>query len=67
MKIDPLIIHDAANKWVEGKPKPGDKMRKEHDPLVGFRSGDDLSRRRKTVANSLVQILGLPKLLDRGD
>ena len=64
MKIDPVIIHDDANEWVEGKPQPVDKMREEYNPLVGFRSGDDLSHRRKTVANFLGQIPSLPKFFD---
>ena len=63
VKIDPVIIHDAANEWVEGKPKPADKMREKYNPLVGFRSRDDLSRRRKTVANSLGQIPAPQSLL----
>ena len=64
MKIDPVIIHDAANKWVKGKPKPADKVREEHDPLMGLRGRDNLSRRRKTMANFLGQVPGLPKLFD---
>ena len=64
MKIDPVIIHDAVNEWLEGKPQPADKMREEYNPLVGFRSRDDLSRRRKTVADFLGQIPGFPKLFD---
>ena len=64
MKIDPVVIHDAANKWVKGKPEPADKMREEYNPLMGFRSRDDLSCRWKTVADFLGQIPGLPKLFD---
>ena len=60
MEIDLVIIHDAANKWVEGKPKPADKMREEHDPLMVLRSRDNLSHRRKTVPDFLGQILGRP-------
>ena len=29
MKIDPVVIHDAANKRVEGEPEPVDKMGEE--------------------------------------
>ena len=64
MKIDPVIIHDAANKWVKGKPEPEDKMREEYDPLMGLRSRDNLSRRRKTVADFLGQIPGRPQLFN---
>ena len=39
-------------------------MREEYNPLVGFRSWDDLSRRRETVADFFGQIPGLPKLFD---
>ena len=64
MKIDPIVIHDATNEWVEGKPQPTDKMREENNPLVGFRSRDDLSCRREMVADFLGQVPGLPKLFD---
>ena len=64
MEINPVGVHDAANKWVKGKPDPADKMREEYNPLVGLRSGDDLSRRRKMVADFLGQVPGLPKLFD---
>ena len=43
MKIDPIVIHKAANKWVEGKTQPADEVREEYNPLVGFRSRDDLA------------------------
>ena len=71
MKINPVIIHDAANKWVEGKPQPADEVREEYNPLAGFRNRDDLSRCWKMVADLLGQIPGLPKffyivLLDSG-
>ena len=64
MKINPVIIHDTANEWVKGKSQPADEVREEYNPLVGFRSGDDLSRRREAVADFLGQIPGLPKLFD---
>ena len=64
MKIDPVIIHDATNKWVKGKPEPADEMKKKHNPLVRFWIRDDLSRRRKTVANFLGQVSCLSKLFD---
>ena len=51
MKIDPIVIHDAANKRVEGGPEPADEMGEENDSLMGLRSRDDLSRRWKTVAD----------------
>ena len=64
MIINPILIHDAANEWVEGKPQPTDKMREENNPLVGFRSRDDLSCHRETVVDFLGQVPGLPKLFD---
>ena len=64
MEINPVVIHKAVNKWVEGKSQPADEVREEYNPLVGFRSRDDLSRRRETVADFLDQIPGLPKLFD---
>ena len=64
MKINLVIILDAANKWVKGKPEPADKMREEYNPLVGLRSGDNLSRHWKTVADFLGQVPSLSKLSD---
>ena len=64
VKIDPIVIHDSPNERVKGKPEPTDIMGKEHDSLMRFRSGDDLSRRWKTVADLLGQIPCLPELLD---
>lgn len=39
MKINPILIHNSTDKWVEGKPEPADKMGKEHDSLVRLRVG----------------------------
>ena len=39
-------------------------MTEEYHPLMGLQSGDDLSRRRKTVADFLGKIPGLAKLFD---
>ena len=61
MKINPIIIHDAANKWVKGKPEPADEMRKKHYPLVRLQIRDDLSSRQKTVADFLGQLPGLSR------
>ena len=36
----------------------------EYNPLVGFRSRDNLSRRREAMADFLGHIPGLPKLFD---
>ena len=47
-----------------GETLPTDKVREEYNPLVGFRSRDDLSRRRETVADFLGQVHVLPKLFD---
>ena len=56
MKINPVIIHDATNKWVKGEPEPAEKMRKKHDPLVRLQSRDDLSSWRKAVADLFGQV-----------
>ena len=64
MKINPIVIHDSTDKWVEGKPEPADEVGKEHDSLVRLRSGDDLSRWWETVADLLGQIPVFPELLD---
>ena len=71
MEINPVVIHDAANKRVEGKHEPADEMGEENNSLVGLRSRDNLSRRWKMVADFLGQISGRPQLfnillLDRG-
>ena len=55
MKIDPVVIHDDAKKWVEGKHQPTDKMREEYNPLLGFRSGNDLSCCRETMVDFLAR------------
>ena len=41
-----------------------DKVREEYNPLMGLRSGDDLSLGRKSVCDFLGQIPGLPELFD---
>ena len=43
MKIQPIIKHQPADEWMKREPKPVDKMCKEHNPLMGLGSGDDLS------------------------
>ena len=53
MKIDLVVIHDVANKRVEGKPYPADKMREKYDLFVWFRVRHDLSRRWAMVADFL--------------
>ena len=64
MKGNTVIIHHATYTWVKGKPEPADKMGEEHDPHMGLRSRDNLSRRWKVVADFLGQVPGLPKLFD---
>ena len=64
MKIDPVVVHDAANKRVEGKPEPADEMGEENNSLMGLWSRDNMSRCWKTVADFLGQISGSPQLLD---
>ena len=60
MKINPVVIHDAANKRVEEEPEPADEMGEENDSLIGLRSRDNLSRRWKMVADFLGQISDRP-------
>ena len=64
MEINPVVVHDAANKRVEGKTKPANEMGEENNSLMGLRSRDDLSRQRETVTDLLGQIPGFPTLLD---
>ena len=60
MEIYPIIIHDAANKRVKGKPKPADEMGEENDSLMRLQSRDNLSHHWKMVADFLGQISGRP-------
>ena len=60
MKIDPSIIHDAVNKWVEGKPQPADKVGEERYPFLGLRGRDDLPYGRKPMRDVLGQVSDLP-------
>ena len=39
MKIQPIVEHEPADKWVEGKSQPTDEMGKEYNPFVGLRVG----------------------------
>ena len=64
MEIYPVIVHKAANKWVEGKPQPADEVGEEYKPLVGLWSRDDMSRLWETVCDLLGQVSGLSELLD---
>ena len=64
MEIYTVIIHDAANKWVKGKPDPADKMREKHDPLMGPGGGDALPLVWKPVRDVVRQVSGLPQLFD---
>ena len=72
MEIDPVVIHEAAKKWVEAKPQPTDEVREENYPLSRLRGGHDLPLGGQTVGNSFRQIprrpeLGDVLLLDGGD
>ena len=42
MKINPIVIHDSADKSMKGKPEPTEKMRKKHDSLMGSWGWNDL-------------------------
>ena len=46
MEVQPIVEHESANEWVERESQPTDEMRDENDPLIGLRSGDDLSLSR---------------------
>ena len=35
MEVQPIVEHEPANKWVEGKSQPTDEMGKEYNPFVG--------------------------------
>ena len=72
MEIQPVVEHESTDERVEKKSQPADEVWEEYNPLMGLRSGDDLSLGQKSVGDFLGQIPGLPELcnillLDGGD
>ena len=62
VEVQPVVEHDSADKRVERKSQPADKVGDEHHPLMGLRSGDDLPLGRKPVGDFLGQVPRLPEL-----
>ena len=62
MKIQPVIEHEPADKWVEGESQSTDEVSKEYNPLVGFRSRDDLPCVREPVRDVCGQVSGFSEL-----
>ena len=44
MEVQPVVEHEPADKWVEGKSQPADEIGKEYNPFVAFEGRDDLPR-----------------------
>ena len=42
VEVQAVVEHDPTDKWVEGKSQSADEVGEKHNPLVGFRSRDDL-------------------------
>ena len=51
MEVQPIIEHNAADEWMEGKPQSTDVMGEENYPLVRFWGRDDLPRGWQPVRN----------------
>ena len=37
MEVQPVVVHQSADEWVEGESQSMDKVREEYYPLLGFR------------------------------
>ena len=62
MEVQPVVEHKSADEWVEGEYQSADEVSKEHNPLVGFRSRDNLPCIREPVCDVCDQVSGFPEL-----
>ena len=44
MEVQPVVEHETADEWMEGKPQSVEEVVKENYPLVRFRGRNDLPR-----------------------
>ena len=44
MKVQPVLEHETADEWMEGKPQFVEEVVEENYPLVRFRGRNDLPR-----------------------
>ena len=58
VKIQPVVEHEPADKWVEGKSQSADEVGEEYNPLMGFWSRDDLPRVWELVRDICGQVSG---------
>ena len=62
MEVQPVLEHEPADKWVEGKSQPADEMGKEYIPFVGFGGRDDLPRVWEPVRDVCGHVSSFPEL-----
>ena len=60
MEIQAIVEHEPPDKWVEREAQSTKEMGEEHHPLMGPRSGDELSLIREPVRNVVRLVFGLP-------
>ena len=58
MEVQPVVEHEPADKWVEGKSQSADEVGEKYNPLMGFWSRDDLPRIWQPVRDIRGQISG---------
>ena len=44
MKVQPVVEHETADEWMEGKPQSAEEVVEENYPLVRFRGRNNLPR-----------------------
>ena len=64
MKIQPVVEHEPADKWVERKSQSADEMGKKNYPLMGFGRRDDLPYVWQPVRDIRGQVSGCMQLCD---
>ena len=60
MKIQPVLEHEPADKWVEGKYQSAEEVGKKNYPLMGFGRRDDLPCIWQPMRDIRGQISGFP-------
>ena len=64
MEVQPVVEHEPADEWVEGKSHPADEMGKEYNPFMGLGGRNGLPRAWEPVRNVCGQVSGFPELLN---
>ena len=60
MKIQPVVKHEPADKWVEGESQTADEVREKHYPLLRLGGRDYLPRIWQPVRDIRDQISSFP-------